>query len=191
MIYLVTNKSLLHVQHAKKQSNCKRIYCTVCRSITHLKCITSYKKVLSTSVLYWICLCCVQSVLPFYKVRDLHKLDSSIHNEYETIEYQNKHLDVLKKHHCYASVAHLNMQSLPYLFDKFSYLMNKYKFDIVALSKTWLKNNKTQLEYVQIDGYKSQFKNRESKSGGGVGFYIMSFNVRHDLEKIDESIKVL
>ena len=69
--------------------------------------------------------------------------------------------------------------------------MNKYKFDIVALSKTWLKNNKTQLEYVQIDGYKSQFKNRESKSGGAVGFYIMSFNVRHDLEKIDESIKVL
>ena len=51
-------------------------------------------------------------------------------------------------------------------------MMNKYKFDIVALSETWLKNSKTQLEYVQIDGYKSEFKNRESKSGGGVGFYI-------------------
>ena len=51
-------------------------------------------------------------------------------------------------------------------------MMNKYKFDIVALSEIWLKNNKTQLEYVQIDGYKSEFKNREPKSGGGVGFYI-------------------
>ena len=70
------------------------------------------------------------------------------------------------------SVANLNTQSLPPLFDEFSYMMNKYKFDIVALSETWLKNNKTQLEYVQIDGYKSEFKNRESKSGGGVGFYI-------------------
>ena len=50
--------------------------------------------------------------------------------------------------------------------------MNKSKFDIVALSETWLKNNKTQVEYVQIDGYKSEFKNRESISGGGVGFYI-------------------
>ena len=40
-------------------------------------------------------------------------------------------------------------------------MMNKYKFDIVALSETRLKN-KTQLEYVQIDGYKSEFKNRES-----------------------------
>ena len=36
--------------------------------------------------------------------------------------------------------------------------MNKYKFDIVALSETRLKNNKAQLEYVQIDGYKSEFK---------------------------------
>ena len=63
---------------------------------------------------------------------------------------------------------------------------NKYKINIVALSETWLENNKTQLEYVQTDSYKSEFKNRESKSRGGVVFYIkehMSFNVRHDLEK--------
>ena len=68
------------------------------------------------------------------------------------------------------------------------------KFDIVALSEIWLKNNKTQLEYVQIDGYKAEFKNRESKSGGGIGFNIkehMSFNVRHDVEKVDESIEIL
>ena len=73
-------------------------------------------------------------------------------------------------------------------------MMNKYKFDIVALSEIWLKNNKTQLEYVQIDSYKSEFKNRESKSGGVVGFYIkehMNFNVRHGLWKIDESIEIL
>ena len=73
-------------------------------------------------------------------------------------------------------------------------MMNKYKFGIVALSETWLKNNKTQLEYVQIKGYKSEFKNRASKSGGGVGFYIkehVNYNVRHDLWKIDESIEIL
>ena len=72
--------------------------------------------------------------------------------------------------------------------------MNKCKFDIVALSETWLKNNKSQLEYVQIDGYTSGFKNRESKSGVGIGFYIkehMNFNVQHDLGKIDESSEIL
>ena len=43
-------------------------------------------------------------------------------------------------------------------------MMNKYKFGIV---ETWLKSNKTQLDfvqYLQVDGYKSEFKNRESKS---------------------------
>ena len=102
-------------------------------------------------------------------MRDLHTLDSLIHNEYETVEYQIKHLDViLKKHPSYTPVAHLHRQSLP-SSDKLSYMMNKCKFDIVALSETWLKNNKTQLEYVQIDGYKFEFKNRESKSRGGTG----------------------
>ena len=46
-------------------------------------------------------------------MRDLHTLDSSIRNKYETIEYQNKHLDVYKKHHCHTFVAHPNIQSLP------------------------------------------------------------------------------
>ena len=49
-------------------------------------------------------------------------------------------------------------------------MMGRCKFDIVALSETWLKDIKSQLEYV-LDGCKSKFKNRESKSGGGVGFY--------------------
>ena len=61
-------------------SNSKKTYCTVCRSITHLKCITSNKNFLSTPMQDWICSFFIQSVLPFYKVRDLHTLDSSIHN---------------------------------------------------------------------------------------------------------------
>ena len=46
----------------------------------------------------WICLFCIQSALPFHKLRDLTTLDSSVYNIYETIEYQNKHIDALKKH---------------------------------------------------------------------------------------------
>ena len=72
--------------------------------------------------------------------------------------------------------------------------MDRYQFEIVAVRETWLKDSKTQLEYVQINGYSSVWKNRESKTGGGVGFYIkehMSFKVRNDLGKIDESIEIL
>ena len=71
--------------------------------------------------------------------------------------------------------------------------MNRCQFDTIAVSEAWLKDNKTQLEYVQINGYSSVWKNRESKTGG-VGYYIkehMSFKVRHDLGKIDESIEIL
>ena len=70
--------------------------------------------------------------------------------------------------------------------------MNKCKFSVVTLSETWLKNNKIQLEYVQIDSYKSEFKNRESKSRGRFGFYIkeyMSFNVWHDLGKLTNRLR--
>ena len=34
-------------------------------------------------------------------ILDPRTLDSFIQNKYETIEYQNKQLDGLKKHHCY------------------------------------------------------------------------------------------
>ena len=47
---------------------------------------------------------------------------------------------------------------------------------------------------MQINGYSSVWKNRESKTGGGVGFYIKehkSFKVRHFLGKIDESIELI
>ena len=57
--------------------------------------------------------------------------------------------------------------------------MHKYKFHYVALSKTWLKKSKTQLDYIQIGGYISEFKNRELKCQGGAGFYS-----RHHLEKL-------
>ena len=73
-------------------------------------------------------------------------------------------------------------------------MMNRYQFDIEAVSKTWLKDTKTQLEYIQINGYSSVRKNRESKTGGGVSFYIkehMSLKRRHDLGKIHESIEIL
>ena len=48
--------------------------------------------------------------------------------------------------------------------------MNKYKFHYVALSKTCLKNNKTQLDYIKIGGYISEFKKRELRCQGRAGF---------------------
>ena len=47
-------------------------------------------------------------------------------------------------------------------------------------------NNQHQLDYVNIAGYKSIFKQRNVKKGGSVGFYIkynISFKTRNDLTK--------
>ena len=43
-----------------------------------------------------MCSTCIQSTLPFSKVRDLHILDSSLLNE--AVEYQEQHINMLGKH---------------------------------------------------------------------------------------------
>ena len=95
-----------------------------------------------------MCSTCIQSTIPFSKVRDLHILDSSLINE--AVDYQEQHINMLGKQ-CYTSVLHINTQSLPSSFDEFSLMMNWHQVGILAASETWLKDIKTQLEYVQIN----------------------------------------
>ena len=57
-------------------------------------------------------------------------------------------------------------------FDEFTCMLNTQKFDIMTLSKTWLKDNPDLLDYVKIDGYEVKFRNKEHTRGVGVGLYI-------------------
>ena len=66
-------------------------------------------------------------------------------------------------------------------------MLQKHPFDILTLSETWLKDDVNFLKYVQIPDYKVIYKNRNERRGGDVGLY----KVRHDLNRIDESIKHL
>ena len=73
-------------------------------------------------------------------------------------------------------------------------MLENRKFNLVALSETWLKDNEHHYEYVQISGYNTVFRNRESKKGGGVGFYIkghLSFKLRNGITKMDDSIEAI
>ena len=79
-------------------------------------------------------------------------------------------------------------------FDEFNVMLQEHPFDILTLSETWLKDDVNLLNYVQIPGYKFSYKNRNERRGGGVGLYIkdsIEYKVRHDLNKIDESIEHL
>ena len=72
-------------------SNSRKTYCTVCCKVTHLKCITSNKKISSNLTQDWMCSTCFRRFLPFSKVRDLHLLDSSLINE--AVGYQDQHIN--------------------------------------------------------------------------------------------------
>ena len=104
------------------------------------------------------------------------------------------HIESLKHHRRRISIAHLNTQYLALTFDAFHLMLENHKLVIVALSETWLKDNKHQNEYVQIPGYNTIFRNRENKKGGGVGFHVKdhpSFTLRNDITKMGDSIETI
>ena len=108
--------------------------------------------------------------------------------------YTNEHLEELDELKEHISICHLNTQSMSCTFDEFQFMINQTNFDVITLSKTWLKNDKHLLEYVRLPGYEFAYRNRDEKRGGGVGTYIrdtIEFKVCNDRTKLDESIEHL
>lgn len=71
-------------------------------------------------------------------------------------------------------------------------MLDMYRFDIVALTETWLKENKALIDYVTIPDYDLHFNNRLNMKGGGVAYYVSSrLNVkrRKDLENFDSQLE--
>ncbi len=54
--------------------------------------------------------------------------------------------------------------------DEFRLLLETYKFDIVALSKTWVKDNPLLFDHVSIPEYTFEYHNQDKIRDGGVGF---------------------
>ena len=54
-------------------------------------------------------------------------------------------------------------------FEEFKLMLHNYKFDVVALSETWLKNNPLLIEHVAIENFEIEYNNRDKIRGGGVG----------------------
>ena len=177
-------------------TNRKRLQCSQCHNLTHVTCLNiskfEQKHYTAKSVNYWTCNDCTLSILPFYNTRDLNE---SFTNEIDFIPpTENTHLKKLQENPNYTSIAHLNVQAIMSTFNEFSVMLNEYKFDVIALTETWLQDNSHQQNYVQINGYNTVFKNRTSKKGGGVGFYIketLNFKVRYDLSRDHNSLEVL
>ena len=54
-------------------------------------------------------------------------------------------------------------------FDDLLLVIQKYGFEILTLSETWLRDNPYLLSHASIPGYASQFRNRDKIKGGGDG----------------------
>ena len=130
--------------------NSKRMICTYCKLLTHLHCTNTKIQTISNTKNAKDCICfsCASIELPFHKVKD--ELSTNIKSDVNYTNEQLEILDELKKH---ISICHLNTQSMSSTFDKFQFMINQTKFDVITLSETWLKNDKHLLEYVRLPGY--------------------------------------
>ena len=171
----------------------KRLICQLCLDVVHANCVNLKHRVRnSLDAESWTCNDCLFHVLPFQNYDDI--IDETPAVNVSPKNKNTHHIESLKHHHRHISIAHLNTQSLVTTFDAFHLMLENHKFDIVALSETWLKDNKHQYEYVQIPGYNTVFRNRENKNGGGVGFYVndhLSFTLRNDITKMGDSIETI
>ena len=108
--------------------------------------------------------------------------------------YINMHVTKLQEHKTHISIYHLNTQSMASTFDEFQFEVNELNFDIITLSKSWLKNDKHLLEYVILPGYKFPYMKRNEKWGGGVSVYIkdcITYKIRNDIISLDDSLDYL
>lgn len=75
------------------------------------------------------------------------------------------------------SVGHLNIRSMNTGFHEFTSYVERYKFEILALSETWLSQDQPSHAF-QIPGYNFIRKDRQAR-GGGIAMYIkkgLAFN---------------
>lgn len=82
------------------------------------------------------------------------------------------------------SLFHLNCRSIKNKFQNIEILLSEMnlKFDIIALTETWLTEN-DDISYYNIDGYNTEYINRKNKHGGGIIIFI---NNQFSINKINE-----
>ena len=68
----------------------------------------------------------------------------------------------LKENRNRTSIAHLNTRSLLKSFAEFELMLNTYKFDMLALTETWLPDNEHAINYAQIPEYNLEINNRNT-----------------------------
>ena len=78
-----------------------------------------------------------------YYVKDLNDMFTKpTYNDIDVrVEAENISVNHLEENRNWNSIARLNTQSLLSSFAEFEFMLNTYKFDILGLIETWLRDN--------------------------------------------------
>ena len=154
----------------------------------HAKCtcisINESKSIQANTIYEWTCLRRVLTELSFHSCADMKDSNGSVYSCLN--EESDPHLDALKSKETQLKIMHVNTLSMITTFDNLLITVNHYSFDVITMSKTWLKENNVLLQHVTIPGYAQAFNNRHMTRVGGVGIYLkesIKFQYRPDLEK--------
>ena len=117
----------------------------------------------------------------------------NFHNVCNSLYYSEINLNESNCMSANFSLLHVNVRSLPQNNDALNmYLQNlSVKFDVIALTETWLNNETCDLSFLSSD-YEHYKKYRENKRGGGVSLFIhrsLSCKLLPDISTVNDSME--
>ena len=113
--------------------------CEHCKLLVHLNCANVNMKIENSKIArQWSCHACTLRKLPLYHpyVLSMNKKEVAVDNCIDT------HVTKLQELKTHISVYHLDTQSMRSAFEEFQFMVKESKFDIIAVSEIWLKNDK-------------------------------------------------
>ena len=131
-------------------TNRRHVKCEVCQHLTHVSCLSiskiQQKNYTVKTIPLHTCTECTFTALSFHNI---WKLNETLDNETQIIPpSRDFHMDKLQANQNNTSIAHLNVQALMSMFNKFSIMLNSYQFNIIAVTEMWLQDTEYQHDYV-------------------------------------------
>ena len=100
-------------------------------------------------------------------------------NEFTSMTFNAFIENNFKPNHNSLSIVHMNIRSISKNYDNFVVSLDSInlKFDVIAISESWLKNSTLDIYF---PGYVSYHSIRPSRSGGGTSLYIKNQAILND-----------
>lgn len=187
------NKEVQNDSITKRQTNCKGKYedwyCINCKNIFPFQNVEDgefelINKGINYKLLNIYNKCSSLKFEPYgindYNECDFQKEIDPNNNFYKNINTNSKYLTVDECNHSKSnmknkiSFIHINARNLKANFSKIENLLNEIniKFDIIAISETWLEQDDSQESLLKLEGYTLNHITRVDRKGGGVAIYV-------------------